>query len=371
MSTKLLVSGSALAALSAALAAPAMAGPTYTSENGGTFTWYGQFNPTLQYFDDGESDSTRLLDNAASNSRLGFTITQPFGENTLKFNFETALSLRSTAGVNQNDQGDVTNWQRTDIRKIDLSYETARYGTFSVGQGSMAADGVTSMDLSGTGLGASVAVADTAGGYFFRDASGALSSIEIGDVFNTFDGSRRGRIRYDSPEFSGFSVSTSYGENILSEGSDTENYDIALNYSNSDLGDFTVKGALAVSWTDQSSGDHRDTIASFAALHEPSGVSVALAAGDRDTGGDYGYVKVGYSTRLIEAGKTSFSIDYYDGSDLASTGDSAESFGVAAVQKIDRFNLEAYLAYREYAYSDTSTDYQDASAILAGARWKF
>ena len=370
--------GVSAAAMTVALAAPAFAGPTYTNDNGGTVKWYGQVNPTLQYYDDGAEDSTRLLDNSASNSRLGLTLTQPFGENTLKFNFETALSLRASDGVNQNDQGDITDWQRTDIRKVDLSYETARYGTFSIGQGSMAADGVTGIDLSGTGLGASVAVADSAGGYFFRDTTGALTGIEVADAFATFDGSRRTRIRYDSPSYNGFSVATSYGEEVLSEDADTTQYDLALNYANDSVGDFKVEGGLAVNLTERGgSADRQDIIASAGALHKPTGLSVAVATGARDTegtsvDGSYGYIKLGYTTNVIAAGSTSVSLDYYDGSDMITAGDSAESIGIAAVQKFDDYNLEAYVAYRQYSYDDSSaTSYQDGDAVLLGARWKF
>lgn len=373
MSTKTLAVGSSALALSALLAAPAVAGPTYTSDNGGSFRWYGQLNLTYQGYDDGQEDYNRLVDNANSGSRVGFWLEQPFGENTLKFRFETSLSLRSSDGVNQNGQGDITDWTRSDLRHVDLQWHTPRYGTFSIGQGSMAADGATGIDLSGTGVVAGSAVADAAGGYFLRDTAGNLTGIEIGDVFSTFDGTRRGRIRYDSPEFSGFTVSASYGEDILTRDADTQQYDIALNYMNEDLGDFTVAGALAVSWTEKGgSEDTRDTIASAAVLHEPTGLSLSAATGDRDTGGNYGYVKLGYTANLISVGSTSFSVDYYDGSDLVSTNDSAESFGIAAVQKFDKQNLEAYIAYREYSYDDASaTNYQDGSAILAGARWKF
>ncbi|TNJ46701.1 porin [Phaeobacter sp. B1627] len=371
MSTKTIAAGSSALALTALLAAPALAGPTYTSDNGGSFRWYGQLNPTFQSYDDGQEEFSRLVDNANSGSRLGFWVEQPFGENTLKFRFETSLSLRSSDGVNQNGQGDITDWTRSDLRHVDLQWHTARAGVFSIGQGSMAADGATGIDLSGTGVAANASVADAAGGYFLRDVAGNLTGVEVGDVFATYDGSRRGRIRYDSPSFAGFTVSASYGEDILTEDADTEQYDIALNYANEDLGDFTVAGALAVNWTDRSGSERRDTIASAAVLHEPTGLSLSVAGGDRDTGGNYGFVKLGYTASLLPVGQTSFSVDYYDGSDMASVGDTAESFGIAAVQKFDKQNLEAYVAYREYSYDDTATTYQDGQAILAGARWKF
>ncbi len=208
MSTKLVLRSSAAVA-AALLAAPALAGPTYTNDNGGSFRWYGQFNPSFQSFDDGVDDYNRLVDNSSSNSRIGFWVEQAFGQNTLRFNFETAFSFRSSDGTNQNSKGDVTSWSRTNLRHIDLQFETANYGTFSAGQGSMATDGITGADFSGTGLAASNSVPDIGGGFFFRDGTGALSGVTVGDAFTDIDGSRLGRVRYDSKNYAGFTFSAS------------------------------------------------------------------------------------------------------------------------------------------------------------------
>ncbi|ATG35865.1 Outer membrane protein (porin) [Phaeobacter piscinae] len=355
------------------LAAPAVAGPTYENSSGGTFRYYGQFNPSFQSFDDGGDDFSALVDNANSNSRIGFWLEQPFGDDTLRFNFETAFGLRSSDGVDQNGRPQNISWDRTRIRKVDLQYATARYGTFSFGQGSMASDGLAESDLSGTGVIQTSSIADSAGGFLFRTSTGALSGVSIGSAFRSLDGGRLGRVRYDTPELSGFTVSASYGEEILRSNSDREAYDIAVRYTNDDLGDLTINGALGAVWNESGPGSKtRDIVASFAALHEPSGVSFAVAGGDRDTGGDYAFAKLGYTANFLSVGATSFAIDYYDGSDMVTSGDSAESWGVAAVQNFDNLNLETYVAYRDYSYSDTSaTSYQDSSSIMAGARWKF
>ncbi|KII18270.1 porin [Phaeobacter sp. S60] len=355
------------------LAAPAVAGPTYENSSGGSFRYYGQFNPSFQSFDDGGDDFSALVDNANSNSRIGFWLEQPFGDDTLRFNFETAFGLRSSDGVDQNGRPQNISWDRTRIRKVDLQYATARYGTFSFGQGSMASDGLAESDLSGTGVIQTSSIADSAGGFLFRTSTGALSGVSIGSAFRSLDGGRLGRVRYDTPEFSGFTVSASYGEEILRSNSDREAYDIAVRYTNDDLGDFTINGALGAVWNENGPGTKtRDIVASFAALHEPSGVSFAVAGGDRDTGGVYAFAKLGYTANFLSVGATSFAIDYYDGSDMVTSGDSAESWGVAAVQNFDNLNLETYVAYRDYSYSDTSaTSYQDSSSIMAGARWKF
>jgi len=237
----------------------------------------------------------------------------------------------------------------------------------------MASDGLAESDLSGTGVIQTSSIADSAGGFLFRTSTGTLSGVSIGSAFRSLDGGRLGRVRYDTPEFSGFTVSASYGEEILRSNSDREAYDVAVRYTNDDLGDFTINGALGAVWNENGPGTKtRDIVASFAALHEPSGVSFAVAGGDRDTGGDYAFAKLGYTANFLSVGATSFAIDYYDGSDMVTSGDSAESWGIAAVQNFDNLNLETYVAYRDYSYSDTSaTSYQDSSSVMAGARWKF
>lgn len=372
MKTKIAARASA-ASLAAALAAPAFAGPTYTNDTGGSFRWYGQFNPAYQSFNDGEEDFNRLVDNEASNSRVGFELEQAYGENTLRFRFETAFGFRGSDGVSQLTTGDNLSWDRTNIRHVDFQFDTARYGRFSAGQGSMATDGITGADFSGTGLGASNSVADSAGGYAFRTGAGALSSVDIGDAFTDLDGGRLGRVRYDSPDLAGFTLSTSWGTDVLKDANDRESYDVAVRWANDDAAGFAIDTGIGASWTEQTGEeDYRDISGSFAVLHKATGLSLNLAAGERDIAGSYAYAKLGYTADLISAGSTSFSVDYYDGSDMVTDGDSAESWGVAAVQKIDALNVETYLAYRDYSYDDTSaTTYQDADVILAGARWKF
>ena len=368
MRTKLVTSASA-AALAVAITSPAFAGPTYENDTGGSFTWYGQLNPSFQSYDDGTETYNRLVDNAGSNSRIGFRLKQAYGENSLTFHFETAFGFRSSDGVSQASTGDNLSWDRTNIRHVDLQYDTARFGRFSVGQGSMASDGIAGSDRSGTGVVAGVAVADPAGGYEFTGGPGGVS---VGDVFTDYDGGRLGRVRYDSNNYNGFVFSASYGTDILKTNNDRETYDVAVRYNNENIGDFALDAALGAAWTEETGKDDKRDIAGSVALeHMPTGLSLALVAGERDIAGSYGYAKLGYSADWTPLGSTSFSVDYYDGSDMASTGDSAQSWGVAAVQKIDSHNVEAYLAYREYSYDDTSTSYNDSSVIMAGARWKF
>lgn len=359
-------------ALALAFAGPAVAGPVYENQSGGTFTYYGQFNPAYLSFDDGSDSTSELVDNTASNSRVGFWVRQPFGEDELRFRFETAFGLRASDGVSQTDTPKGISWDRTRLRHVDIQYETASYGTFYVGQGSMASDGIGDRSLAGTGLALPVSISDTAGSFQFRTTGGALSGIEIGDAFATYDGARRGRIRYDTPEFNGFIFSVAYGQDILTEGNDDDFYDVGLGYKDELGNGVEMEAGLGYQVRERDgSEDQEDTFGSIT-FKLPSGFNATFAAGERNTAGDYYYIKVGYVANFLEVGETSFGIDYYSSSDMVSNGDDADVWGIGVVQDFDDLNLEAYLGYREYSYDDASAvSYQDADSFIIGSRWRF
>jgi len=360
-----------LAAIVASLAMPAAAELKYDNGSGGSVTLYGQLDPAYLSFDDGDSVTGEVVDNTNSNSRVGLWLRQPMGENQFTFNFETALGLRPSAGMSQDRTPKGVNWQRTSLRKVDFALKTARYGTFSAGQGSMATDGAAHVDMSGTTLVTYASIPDTAGGFRFFDATnGVVSNKSIASAFGSFDGGRLGRVRYDSPSFSGFTVSASYGEQILAQNVDFKNTDIALRYAN-EFGDFRMKGAIGYANIELAGGVKReDTIGSFSLLHS-SGFNVTVASGKRTSAGSYGYGKLGYQAKWFGVGKTALSVDYYGGNDRTGPGSTSTSLGFGAVQKFDKARVEAYLGYRTYELSETAASYLDASSVLFGARWKF
>jgi len=360
----------ALFAVAAGFAMPAAAEMKFENGSGGSVLLYGQFDPGYLSFDDGVTTTSELVDNTNSNSRVGLWVRQQYGENLFTFNFETALGFRPSAGLRQGVTPKWVNWQRTSIRKVDFALKTARYGTFSAGQGSMATDGVAESDFSGTTLVTYSSVPDTAAAFRFRTTAGVLSTRFIGGAFGNFDGGRLGRVRYDTPNFNGFSVSASYGDNILATNVDFKTSDIAFRYAG-DAGDFKLKGAVGYKHVELAAGaTFNDTIGSFSLLHA-SGFNATIAAGNRSTSGSYGYGKLGYKADWFSIGQTALSVDYYDGSDQVSPGSSSTSYGFGAVQKFDKYRVEAYLGYRTYALSETTQSYQDASSVLFGARLKF
>ena len=344
----------------------------FTAESGATAKFYGQFNLGYLSFDDGQKTTGRLVDNANSNSRVGFWLEFPFrNDTTLKFNAETAVgffqSNKLTAeGVDSSDWFD---WDESYIRKFELSYVTP-YGTFWAGQGSMATDGVAEIDFSGTTVIGYSDYSAVAGGFAFREADGSPSTVAVGKVFTNLEGSRRFRLRYDSPEFSGFTVSIAAGDDVIVSSEKTY-YDIAARYSG-ELGDIKVGGALGYNVTEETGKDDVENVmGSVAILHKPSGINGALSVGSVIDGGDYYYLKAGWIGDLIAVGSTAFAVEYFDSSDIGVTDGGGTSWGLMAVQKLDDHATEVYLGYREYEITQVGTDYQDAKSVFLGGRWKF
>ena len=360
-----IVSGGVLLAASASASAQ-----TYENETGGSARFYGQFSPTWLSFDDGEDTTDTLADNANSNTRLGFVITQPMGENELTLTFETALGLVQTSEISNDDIPDWIDWQRTDLRKFEAAYAGA-LGRISFGQGSMASDGVAELDVSGTTIAGYSAVSDVAGGFFFRDKDGILSDISISDTFQNLDGSRRFRLRYDTPSFSGFTGAVAYGQNVLDEDDDKDYYDLALRWEGMS-GDFELAAAAGYGWADPDDGETQEKFAaSTSLLHTPTGLNLAVSGGSNPDGGGYGYIKAGWIAKFLDVGTTAFSIDYYSGEDFETDGSNSDSLGVSVVQNFDDANFQIYMGWRNYDYDDTGGTYQDAQSLLIGARVRF
>ncbi len=187
---------------------------TFTSRSGAVTNIYGQVNLTYQSFADGEQTTSGIVDNGNWNSRLGFTYTQPIGEDTLRFRFETGLTMRNSGLVSQEVTPDWTDWEKTLLRWFEVAYDS-NYGTVSFGQGASASDGTAGLDDSFTFVAGATNSTDGFGSFRFRDDNGDLTSVSIAQVNNAFNGARRFRLRYDTPVVNGVMLSASYGQNVL------------------------------------------------------------------------------------------------------------------------------------------------------------
>ena len=331
--------------------------------------FYGHLNLGFINVDNGAGSNTSFTDNDNSNSRIGLIYKQGTGNGgEFRFHFETALGFTGSSSISDADDSFDQSYRRTELRKFEVIYRSPSWGTLSFGQGSIATDGLAEADFSGTSVIAYSSLQDQAGNQEFQLASGGGSGTTIGDGFNAFDGGRRFRIHYETPQYNGFWLIVSAGEEVLTSGNDDEFYDIGLKYDK-DYGAYHVAGRLGYSIRDS---DEELLLGSFAVLHKATGLNLAVASGRQQEGDDsYYYVKAGLKRDWIEAGETRLSVDYYSGEDFAVTGSESESVGIAVVQKVDSINTEFYASYRTFSLDGTGADLQDQDVIFVGARWRF
>jgi predicted porin len=130
--------------------------------------------------------------------------------------------------------------QRIDIRHEALYLKSKRMGTIWLGWTSSAADGITEICL-GCGLGNGPDFSDDMAGLRTTTNTSFGSYGGVGAFVG--EGDRREIIRYISPEFAGFVVSTAYGHDDF--------YDVALRYANEFNG---VRVAAGVAYQHDTSG---------------------------------------------------------------------------------------------------------------------
>ena len=345
---------------------------------GRELTIYGQISQAILGYSDGAVRKTYApVDNSNSSTRIGFVYDfRPLGDFNAVGRAEFGLAPRPSGKVSLRDpDGGDFEFDGSNIRKLELIIDTPRIGTFSIGQGSMATDGIAEIDLSRTSVAAYSNVGATAGGQYLRRANGTLGRLTIGNVFDNFDGdrvtgensdgSRKLRVRYDTRERWGMKLSVAYGV-PASDGKGNRYTDAALRYSTT-RASLKLSAGLGYSYK----AGNEIMAGSLSVIDAGTGLGFSMSAGHSSSTGIYGYAKASLTRRIWEAGDTSVSLDYYRGSDLTIAGSKSSSFGFAAVQQLRQKNTEIYFLARRHKYSETTVAYQPGDALFAGVRWSF
>ena len=234
-----------------------------------------------------------------------------------------------------------------------------RFGRLQLGKGSSAADDTAEYDLSlVAGPIMYAGVADIAGGIIFTDGTelanfGAPDDpvyVTVGDAFFDFDGDRLGRIRYDTPMFGPVQGSVSYGQDDQWAAAVTLGGDYG-DWSGWTVANFTLLAAASVYNPEDDNVDYAYA-ASGSVLHDPTGLSLTLSTGGQklDDGDDPSnvYAKLGWDTEFWPLGPTGFGVDYTHGDNISGDGDEGLSYGLAAVQRIERYGIDLYTQLRWY-----------------------
>jgi predicted porin len=323
----------------------------------------GQVNRGLLAIDDGQTQDVFHVDNDNSSTRLGLYGSASLNEDiSAGTNFEVSFQSNSTEDISQNNErlASDNNFKR---RLLELFLSSESFGKLTLGHGSTASDGSAEVDLSGTDVINYASVSDFAGGIQFRD-DGNLSGTSINSAFADFDGlGRDDRARYDSPSFAGFTVS---GSAVADS-----RYDAAVRYA-AKFDETRFASALAYAYTDEFK-----RLSGSGSFLLPGGFNVTAAGGfDFNDGNNrddskYLYGKLGYQLGLTELGKTNLSADVYYGEDIDQDGDQALTYGIFAVQNINKIGTELYLGGRVYDLDRDDADFDEIFAMMTGARVKF
>jgi len=323
------------------------------------FAISGQINRAVMYTDDGNTGKWFFVDNENSSTRFRFTGSNDF-ENNWKVGivWEVEMQSNSSDEVNMsvNDTSDVTFRER----KIEF-WVSQEVGKLWIGQGDMASNSTSEVDLSGTDVAAYSSMQDVGGAFVFQD-NGAGIGVTVGGSRSNFDGlSRRDRVRYDTPTFAGFYGSTS----VASE----SRWDVALRYA----GDFGW-GKLAAAGAYADLGTSSDTqdgiISTSASLLLPMGLNftVSYAKRDQDNTDPWNlFGKLGY--KFLE--KHAASIQYGRTKNLSAKDDKGDSFSLAYVFSPWK-SVEFYANYTVHMLNrDVGSDPDDINIGFFGGRVKF
>ena len=343
-------------------AAPAgQAGVVESGEESIRLTLSGQVNRGVLYADNGTDSEVFHVDNDNASTRIRFVGEGDVNSDiTVGTQIEVQFKSNSTAAIsfNQDDPAGPNNFTE---RKLELYFDSDRFGRVWLGQGDTASNGTSEVDLSGTAIVGYSGIADLAGGLAFDN------DRQIGDAFSNLDGlGRNDRLRYDTPSFGGVSVSASAVK--------TDDWDAALRFSGDVAG---VRTAAAVGYADSAS-DGFEQINGSASVLLSSGLSFTAAVGTRDldaAGRDdpfFYYVKLGQQLDVFDIGRTALAIDFTQADDVEADGEELTSYGAFLVQTLDPVATDLYLGIRNHELDVTGgPDPDDVFAVLAGARIKF
>lgn len=334
----------------------------------------GHINRLIQFKDNGTTSGFQHTTSIESRSRVRWVGTGKINDD-LSIQTYIELGNRSASSTAQDlttngDNNGNANQDPLDERHIDMILTSKSLGKLWVGQGRTGSESTSEVDLSGTGLlslnGDEFLVA--AGEDFQR--AGVAIGRSIGQVQNNMDGlGRRDRIRYDTPKFAGFNITTSHGN--------SDARDIALRYGGS-FGGVKVKAAIA--WSD---ANLTETVNGSASVLLPFGLSFTVAAAEQDKSSlaniaagtddpNFRYAKVGYKFKGIELGETRLFASYGQFNDLSARDEESETIAFGVIQIVEPLGIELQAGYANFSLDQPNVaDPDDIDVITIGARVKF
>jgi len=398
--------GGALLLVGGAVQAQAPAG-VVGAQPGINVQLYGQVSRAMMFADDGINKKWFFVDGQPSSTRFGINATGQISPNLrvgarieteMKSNPSDVVGFGATP-PNTPSTGAVNNGNVLWAERWLDAYVEGGWGRINLGQGSGAADDVSTVDLSGTTMPNGNCPTDWGGGIAFRRAdtgaalTGTLATVggALGANFslgncNDFE-SRYDRVQYTTPTFAGFRGQVSHGQRTAA-GEATE---AAVWYSGKLAGE--LQAAIGYSkvnvTTDPTAtlagADARETVGFGVSWLHTSGFNVTVQAtsvsgisgvspATDDRTAKYSNLKLGWKFGTQHA--VAADIGVYK--DQAQAGDDGRSIGLGYVWTPVRWT-EIYAGYHIFTLDRDNNaagvplgfDIEDIKVLAIGTRIRF
>jgi len=357
--------------LASVLATPASAGEVEKSASFG-----GHVNRTLSVLDDGDSTKLKSGDSGVSMSRVRF-------QGSAKSESLTTKAYIEVRARGQRSNSNVTTGATANQISMRHSYVSLgnSMGTLIIGDTNPAGDlnGWASGQFSGSWAGQD---GDTLGGgefgTFALSAAGDNTGQEEGNYAGvtprmTMSSGRGGVVRYDSPDFNGFSVKAS-----IKGGADAdEEPSISFGYSADYDG---TKVTAGYGYTNRSG-----SVAAEDAMHSV-GAGVLLESGINFHAGYFErtatnantiestmwVTDLGYNMSVVDAGATSVKVTYAESEESLVQNDDLEWYGISVQQELSEYGTSLYGGMSNASYTGAAgTNYDDLTSGWVGVRVTF
>lgn len=386
----------------------------------------GTVHESLMFWDDGVESDAYQVTNTGYQSRFNLGgKAQVSPDVTAGFLITAGVWGTPSLAVDQTNDESVSSSPAAQpdsifIRESKVYLDSKTFGKLTLGQQSVAADDITSINVSHSLHIATPAQQIYMGSFQARDGDALsgfrYSSLMGGDGSNTpGDPTRLDAIRYDTPSMAGFTASASWGE---------DNYwDVALRYSGLVAGQFKVSAGIAYSvLTDRDAAiantstlgnngclpesatgaiDCHQIGMSGSAMHIPTGLFAYGAYGVKtdenapageDDDSSFWYIQAGIEKKWLPYGATTLFSEFerFDtGFNRVIAGASIGSFSSATVdmwsigvnQHFESAALDVYVKYSNYSasadnltgngFTGQDVEFNDFSTIYTGARIQF
>jgi predicted porin len=372
-----------------------------------SLTISGYVNEQIQWWDDGVEQNVYQGTNESDQTRFRFIGKAKIDKDwSAGYIIELGIKGASQGGYTQdNDDGGTSG---ISVRHSAWYLESKTFGKLTTGQTSAANDSITELTLAKTiTVDKPIQIFTPNAGFFLRLSDGTVADVTWGNLSRGIEpgeGDRYNVVRYDTPEFGGFTASASWGEDDL--------WAVALRYAGEFHG-FKLAGGIGYSEvTDNSQGlgpnpnpgEGNEWGGSVSVLHEESGLFATFAYGEAEpvittAGADNQFrnwnIQAGIQRKWNPLGKTTVYGEYFEGEFGKSSDTNPASpdplpagytnvniassevtvWGAAAIQSIDAAALDLYIAYRHYEADvnglPAGLSVQDFDTVFSGAKISF